>query len=139
MAKGKTLMEKAASYVKQRNEINSPKYDETEKRYNAVEGDYNGWLAQLKFFVSQGKKDIKPVVEKFDPISKEIEGFAKDAYSQAPPSNTKLALTGLPFDFEGIIGAASKLWELYKKSKEEGKKKIIETIDAQAWKDFKEI
>jgi hypothetical protein len=136
MAKGKTQMEKAASYVKERYKIKSSVYDETEKRYNTVEADYNGWLAQLKLYISQGKKDVKPVIEKFEPISKEIEGFVKYVYALAPTVKSKAFL---PVDLEGIIGAAVKLWDLYKKSKEEGRKKIIEIIDAQTWKDFKEI
>ena len=139
MAKGKTQMEKAASYVKERYKINSPVYDETEKRYNTAEADYNGWLAQLKLYISQGKKDIKPVIEKFELISKEIECFVKYVYALAPTTKSKMFLPALPVDLEGIIGAAVKLWDLYKKSKEEGRKKIIEIIDAQAWKDFKEI
>ena len=139
MAKGKTQMEKAASYVKERYKINSPAYDETEKRYNTVQADYNGWLAQLKLYISQGKKDIKPVIEEFEPISKEVEGFVKYVYALTPTTNSKISLMGVSIDLEGIVGAVLKLWDAYKKSKEEGKKKIIEIIDTQAWKDFKEI
>jgi len=139
MAKGKTQMEKAASYVKERYKINSPAYDETEKRYNTVQADYNGWLAQLKLYISQGKKDIKPVIEKFEPISKEVEGFVKYVYALTPTTKSKISLMGVSIDVEGIIGAALKLWDAYKKSKEEGRKRIIAAMNEQAWKDFKEI
>jgi len=139
MAKGKTQMEKAASYVKERYKINSPPYDETEKRYNTVQADYNGWLAQLKLYISQGVKDIKPVIEEFEPISKDIENFAKYVYALTPTPKSKISVMGVSLDLEGIVGAALKLWDAYKKSKEEGRKKIIAVIAEQAWKDFKEI
>jgi hypothetical protein len=139
MAKGKTQMEKAASYIKERYKINTPPYDETEKKYNMVQADYNGWLAQLKLYISQGKKDIKPVIEEFEPISKEVEGFVKYVYALTPTTKSKISVMGVSIDLEGIVGAALKLWDAYKKSKEEGRKKIIAIIDTQAWKDFKEI
>jgi hypothetical protein len=139
MAKGKTQMEKAASYIKERYKINTPPYGETEKKYNMVQADYNGWLAQLKLYISQGKKDIKPVIEEFEPISKEVEGFVKYVYALTPTTKSKISVMGVSIDLEGIVGAALKLWDAYKKSKEEGRKKIIAIIDTQAWKDFKEI
>lgn len=139
MAKGKTQMEKAASYVKERYKINTPPYDETEKRYNIVQADYNGWLAQLKLYISQGKKDIKPVIEEFEPMSKKVEGFVKYVYALTLTTKSKISFMGVSIDLDGIIGAALKLWDAYKKSKEEGRKKIIEIIAEQAWKDFKEV
>ena len=138
MAKGKSQMENAADYVKQRYKMGSKQYDETQKRYNKAKSDYDGWLAQLKFNIRQGV-EIKSLQEKYKPISSKIEDFVKYADSQMTSPTKALPVAAILAVIPTIIDVAQKLWNLYKKADEDGKEKIIKEIDAQTWKDFKAI
>jgi hypothetical protein len=138
MATGKTQMESTASHVKERYKIGSKQYDETEKKYNKTKADYDGWLAQLKFNIRQGL-DIKPLSEKYKPISEEINGFVKYVDSETTPTAKIIPVAAILSVIPTVIDIASKLWNLYKKADEEGKEKIIKEIDSQAWKEFKSI
>ena len=138
MAKGKSQMENAADYVKQRCKMGSKQYDETQKRYNKAKNDYDGWLAQLKFNIRQGV-EIKSLQEKYKPISSEIEDFVKYADTQVASPTKVLPVAAILAAIPTIIDVAQKLWNLYKKADEDGKEKIIKEIDAQAWKDFKAV
>jgi hypothetical protein len=138
MAKGKSQMETAAGYVKERYKINSKQYDETQKRYNKAKGDYDGWLAELKFNIREGL-EIKSLQEKYKPISEKIDDFVKYTNSQVSPITKAVAVAAILAVIPTVIDIAQKLWNLYKKADEDGKEKIIKEIDAQAWKEFKAI
>lgn len=140
IAEARSKCEQWGSKVKKDFGKDTKEYQKTNELYINAKAAFDGWIVRLQFDLTadadlNNSNGYKKALEEASEKSNAFVRYATELYQ---PSTTK----SLPF-IVGVLPSLSdagiKVWQEYRKAKEEERKEIKKDLDNLKWKAFDEI
>jgi hypothetical protein len=140
IAEKKSLCEQWASKVKKDFGKDTKEYQKTNELYINAKAAFDGWIVRLQFDLTadtdiNNSNSYKKALEEASEKSNAFVRYATELYQ---PSTTK-SLSFIVGVLPSLSDAGIKVWQEYRKAKEEQRKEIKKDLDNLKWKAFDEI
>ena len=138
----KSLCEGRARQIKNYYSKDAEQYKEANKLYIDAKAAFDGWIEQFKFDLTVNtnittsdryKESLNKASEKGDIFLKYVDSLTSEKTKSIAAIATVTSI--LP----SLTDAGIKIWENYRKAKEEQRKEIKKDLDNLKWKAFDEI